>query len=85
MYGREFVRYAHDLTMIDIHCHILPELDDGAESLEIACAMAEMAIEDGVTHIVGTPHANSAWRFEPSAIRQRRDELQARFEGRLRL
>ena len=69
--------------MIDIHCHILPALDDGADSFEAACAMAEMAIEDGVTHIVGTPHANSAWKFEPSVIRQRRDELQARFEGRL--
>ncbi|MGH9685651.1 MAG: tyrosine-protein phosphatase [Candidatus Acidiferrales bacterium] len=69
--------------MIDIHCHILPGFDDGAESFEMACAMAEMAIEDGVTHIVGTPHANSSFPFLPEAIQQRRDELQARFEGRL--
>lgn len=69
--------------MIDIHCHILPGLDDGATSFEIACAMAEMAIEDGVTHIIGTPHASSSYRFEPELIRQKRDELQARFEGRL--
>jgi protein-tyrosine phosphatase len=69
--------------MIDIHCHILPEIDDGADSFETACAMAEMAIEDGVTHIIGTPHANSTWHFDPAGIRQRRDELQERFEGRL--
>lgn len=69
--------------MIDIHCHILPGLDDGAESIEVAYAMAEMAIEDGVTHIVGTPHANTAWQFDLKLIRQRRDELQARFDGRL--
>ena len=43
------------VLMVDIHCHILPELDDGAESMEIACAMAEMAIEDGVTRVIATP------------------------------
>ncbi|HXQ26880.1 MAG TPA: CpsB/CapC family capsule biosynthesis tyrosine phosphatase [Candidatus Acidoferrales bacterium] len=69
--------------MIDIHCHILPGLDDGAESLEIACAMAEMAIADGITHVIGTPHASPEYKFVPELVRQRRDEIQARFEGRL--
>jgi protein-tyrosine phosphatase len=69
--------------MIDIHCHILPNLDDGADSLETACAMAEMAIEDGITHVVGTPHASPAHPFVPELVQQRRDEIQARFEGRL--
>jgi protein-tyrosine phosphatase len=71
--------------MIDIHCHILPALDDGAESFEIACAMAEMAIADGVTHVIGTPHANQTYPFIPDLVKQRRDELQAIFEGRLTL
>ena len=71
--------------MIDIHCHILPGLDDGADSLETACAMAEMAVADGITHVIGTPHASPAHVFNPQLIRQRRDELQARFEGRLTL
>jgi protein-tyrosine phosphatase len=69
--------------MVDIHCHILPGIDDGAESLEIAQAMGEMAIADGVTHIIGTPHANQNYRFSPRTIRERRDELQAIFAGRL--
>jgi len=69
--------------MVDIHCHILPGLDDGANSIETACAMAEMAIADGVTHIIGTPHANQAYAFVPETIKQRRDEIQAIFEGRL--
>jgi protein-tyrosine phosphatase len=69
--------------MVDIHCHILPGLDDGAESLEIAQAMGEMAIADGITHVIGTPHANPNYRFSPRAIRERRDELQAIFAGRL--
>lgn len=71
--------------MIDIHCHLLPNLDDGAESFEMACSMAEMAVEDGITHVIGTPHASSAYPFVPDLIKQRRDELQSRFEGRLTL
>lgn len=69
--------------MIDIHCHLLPQIDDGAESMEIACAMAEMAIEDGVTHVIGTPHASPGRAFVPALIKERRDELQSHFEGRL--
>ncbi len=69
--------------MVDIHCHILPGLDDGAESLEIAQAMGEMAIADGITHVIGTPHASPNYRFSPRLNRQRLDELQAIFAGRL--
>jgi protein-tyrosine phosphatase len=69
--------------MIDIHCHILPNLDDGAESMEISVGMAKMAIEDGVSHIICTPHANDRYVFDPALIKQRRDELQGQFEGQL--
>jgi protein-tyrosine phosphatase len=69
--------------MIDIHCHILPGLDDGAESFDMAAAMAEMAIADGVTHIIATPHASSDHPFIPHMVKERRDELQKMFEGRL--
>jgi protein-tyrosine phosphatase len=69
--------------MVDIHCHILPDLDDGAESFEMSCAMAESAIAEGITRVIGTPHANSHYPFIPELVKQRRDELQARFEGRL--
>src|ERR1700686_105505 len=64
--------------MVDIHCHILPGLDDGADTLETSIQMAESAIADGITHVVGTPHANSHYVFDPEIIRQRRDELPAR-------
>jgi protein-tyrosine phosphatase len=69
--------------MVDIHCHVFPGIDDGAESMEVACAMAEAAIEDGVTHIIGTPHANECYRFDPQLVKRRRDEMQAWFGGRL--
>ncbi|MBQ7415989.1 MAG: hypothetical protein IJW14_03005 [Oscillospiraceae bacterium] len=42
--------------MIDIHCHILPDFDDGADSLEEALDMVHMAVISGVTDIIATPH-----------------------------
>ena len=44
--------------MIDIHAHILPGLDDGAQDMENALRMAEMAVQSGVTAIIATPHCN---------------------------
>ena len=69
--------------MVDIHCHILPGLDDGPESFDMSVAMAEMAIADGVTHIIATPHASADHAFIPNLVKQRRDELQEMFQGRL--
>lgn len=46
--------------MIDFHCHILPDIDDGSESMENSLEMARQAVADGVTHIVVTPHGLSA-------------------------
>lgn len=51
--------------MIDIHCHILPEVDDGAKSWAIAQEMCRIAASDGITHIVATPHANDSYVFDP--------------------
>ncbi len=42
--------------MVDIHCHILPETDDGAVSLEESVAMARAAAADGIKTIIATPH-----------------------------
>lgn len=43
--------------MIDIHCHLLPAVDDGPETVEQAVEMAKRAVSEGVTAIVVTPHA----------------------------
>lgn len=53
--------------MIDIHCHILPDFDDGADSLEEALEMARMAAHSGVTDIVATPH----FRGDTDALQQK--------------
>ncbi len=42
--------------MIDLHCHILPQLDDGALSIEDSVAMAGQAWEDGIEAVCATPH-----------------------------
>ncbi len=42
--------------MIDIHCHIIPGIDDGPETLDQSLAMASMAVRDGINTIMATPH-----------------------------
>ena len=44
--------------MVDIHCHILPEVDDGAWDLDAAREMAGIAVRCGVNRIIATPHFN---------------------------
>ncbi len=50
--------------MIDIHCHILAEVDDGPESWDDALAMCRIAVNDGIEHIVATPHANERFAYD---------------------
>ena len=44
--------------MVDIHSHIIPGLDDGAESLEEALVMARLAVSSGIRHMAATSHGN---------------------------
>ena len=71
--------------MIDLHCHILSGMDDGARSAEESLAMAEMAISDGITHVVATPHSNNEYRFDFAAVRQASMDLQRAVGDRLKL
>ncbi|MGB2836360.1 MAG: CpsB/CapC family capsule biosynthesis tyrosine phosphatase, partial [Candidatus Sulfotelmatobacter sp.] len=50
--------------MVDIHSHILPEVDDGPKSWETSVAMCRMAAADGITHQVATPHANDRYPYD---------------------
>ena len=64
--------------MIDIHSHILPELDDGSRSLEESLEMARIAAEDGITHMVATPHMFNGLSHnpEPAEVIERVGALQ---------
>jgi protein-tyrosine phosphatase len=71
--------------MVDLHCHILSGMDDGARSPEESVAMAEMAIADGITHVVATPHASSEYQFDYAAVKRAAAELEQAVGGRLRI
>lgn len=47
--------------MIDLHCHILPGVDDGPQTMEDTLAIAHAAIAAGTTTIVATPHVSWDW------------------------
>ncbi|ABK44637.1 PHP C-terminal domain protein [Magnetococcus marinus MC-1] len=62
---------------IDLHAHILPGLDDGASTMQMALDMARMAVADGITCMVATPHLNplSAWNNSAEVVRRALDTL----------
>jgi protein-tyrosine phosphatase len=68
---------ADNSAVIDIHSHILPEVDDGPKSWEIAAEMCRMAVADGITHMVATPHANDRYVYERSYLSALLDELRS--------
>lgn len=69
--------------MIDLHSHILPELDDGSQSLQESLAMARMAVDSGVTAMAATPHCADArarevfesWKLLRQALKENRIPL----------
>jgi protein-tyrosine phosphatase len=64
--------------MVDLHCHVLPAIDDGCESLEQSLEFCRVALEDGVTTLVATPHQKPGqYDNTPEAIRQKVLELRA--------
>ena len=71
--------------MVDLHCHILPGLDDGPSTMDESLAMAETAVADGITRVVATPHASEMYSFDFPRVCQLRDELQARVGSRLKI
>jgi protein-tyrosine phosphatase len=64
--------------MIDIHHHLLFGLDDGPDDIDVSIAMVEMSIENGVTHIVCTPHSSEQFRFDPQLNWRRLSMIQDR-------
>jgi protein-tyrosine phosphatase len=67
--------------VIDLHCHILPGLDDGPANIDFSVAMARAAVGDGTQIIVATPHVRRDFDVEPAAIGPAVDELNRRLEA----
>ena len=62
--------------MIDIHAHILPGVDDGAKNWDQSLEMARLAVEDGITVIVATPHLFKGRSIDLSQLNTREIILQ---------
>ena len=68
--------------MIDLHSHILPGIDDGAQSLDMSLDMARIAVRDGITVMACTPHIYPGLYMNTAAgIRAARKVLQAEFNA----
>ena len=68
--------------MIDIHCHILPEMDDGADSLHTSIKMCKIAYEQGIDTIIATPHYKT-WnkqQINPDKILENIEKLNMEIE-----
>jgi protein-tyrosine phosphatase len=61
--------------MIDIHSHILPGIDDGSKSWDMTLEMCRLAVQDGITHIVATPHADDNYSYSRGRVRELIAEL----------
>ncbi len=63
--------------MIDLHCHILPGIDDGPKTLKESLEIARIFEEAGYSHVVATPHAvpGTTWMPKPGEIRDLLAEL----------
>jgi protein-tyrosine phosphatase len=57
--------------VIDLHCHLLPGLDDGPETLSGALEMARAAVATGTTVMVATPHIDEHWGVRPMQVAER--------------
>jgi protein-tyrosine phosphatase len=53
-------REAENEELIDLHCHVLPAVDDGPRTVEEAVALARGARDDGITTIAATPHVDAS-------------------------
>jgi protein-tyrosine phosphatase len=67
--------------MIDIHCHILPSVDDGPLNIDQSIRMAEIALKDGIHTIVASPHIKDR-RLSSEDIRKHVLELRKELKKR---
>lgn len=64
--------------MIDLHCHVLPGIDDGPETIDDSVALATVAEQSGTRKLVATPHVSGQYPNGPDAIEGLVEELNAR-------
>jgi protein-tyrosine phosphatase len=71
--------------LVDIHSHILPGIDDGAQTIEESLAMLEFAAASGTTDIVATPHANSSYVYDEQTVDRLIGELSSQTSAAIKI
>ncbi len=71
--------------VVDIHSHILPEVDDGPKSWDVSVEMCRRAAADGIAHMVATPHANNRYHYDREYLQGMLAHLQELIGGSLKL
>ena len=70
------------MVMVDLHCHLLPDIDDGSKSMKVSLRLAREATEDGVTHALLTPHhMNGRYINHKRDVIRRTNEFQKRINA----
>jgi protein-tyrosine phosphatase len=64
--------------LIDLHCHVLPGLDDGPPDLDHSVALVKLAAADGIARMAATPHVREDYTFPLGEIEARADQLNER-------
>lgn len=64
------------MSLVDLHLHLLPGVDDGARDLDQSLAFARRMVSEGVTEATVTPHVGSGFRYDPLTIPERTAALQ---------
>jgi protein-tyrosine phosphatase len=67
--------------LIDLHCHLLPGLDDGARSLSEALGIARTMVLDGVERVAVTPHVRADWRISAGEMEAALERLRHAIEA----
>jgi len=75
--GRPHLRRASYEPLIDLHCHLLPGIDDGPGDMDEAIALAQAAAAAGTQTLVATPHIDHWWDVQPAALPDRAAEVRA--------
>ena len=69
------------MVLVDIHCHILPGIDDGSKDMATSLKLARQAVNDGITHALVTPHhLNGRYINHKKDVIQLTDLFQKRLE-----
>ena len=63
-------------AVIDLHCHLLPGIDDGSRDLQESVDMARAAVDGGVEAIVATPHVSGTYPNDPATFRSLAAQVQ---------